>query len=190
MTSTPTGRATGRVYNDNPFEATDDIMNECVEAVLVSIIGPCPELAGMAALLAERPSVIMTEAYATASGAEEPDCPVQRASRVIAALPETATVIDPFAGDGAVVIAAQRMGRDWRAIERDVVACSRLVDLLATDRECEAYLLSDGMWQCGNCGEVFKSIGTACPGCGAVIVSAVGEGDPDGIAGEAWEGEE
>ena len=57
-------------------------------------------------------------------------------------------------------------------------------------KERELYVLSDGTFQCGNCGELHGEEVMECKGCGAKVTGVVDEGDPDGIAGEAWEGEE
>lgn len=58
--------------------------------------------------------------------------PVQLLSRLIEALPNAETVLDPFMGSGSTGVAAVKMGRQFIGIERDpkyfATACKRIED--------------------------------------------------------------
>ena len=42
---------------------------------------------------------------------------------------------------------------------------------------CEMYVLNDGAYQCGNCGNMSMTIGNYCANCGAQVESVVDEGE-------------
>lgn len=46
--------------------------------------------------------------------------------------------------------------------------------------ECEVYVLSDGTYQCGNCGALTDRLPEECGQCGSKVVGIVDEGDGDG----------
>ena len=49
--------------------------------------------------------------------------PISVMKNIVGLLPRSATIIDPFAGSGTTVVAAESYGMDWRAIEIDPLYC-------------------------------------------------------------------
>jgi hypothetical protein len=71
--------------------------------------------------------------YSPPTGKVHPcEKPVQLLSRLIEALPNAGTILDPFMGSGATGVSAVRMARDFIGIEREPkyfdIACKRIED--------------------------------------------------------------
>lgn len=83
----------GRVYNEDAFDALADIANECIDPIIVT-----------------DPPFNIGYHYR-----------IMR--NIVGWLPRSATIIDPFAGSGTTCVAAESWGMEWRAIEIDPVYC-------------------------------------------------------------------
>ena len=58
--------------------------------------------------------------------------PAEVMRRIVGVLPRDATIVDPFAGSGTTVLAAEEYGMEWRAIELDPMYCGIIEERISS----------------------------------------------------------